>query len=192
MKPIYTKNRTIGILGGSFNPAHAGHLHISEYALKALGFDEIWWLVSPKNPLKSADSLADYSERFASAKKITKHNCKIFVSNLEQKIGTKYSYQTIAALQHRYHGTNFVWLMGADNLAGFHKWQRWQSILQMLPIVVFDRAPYSFTSLASKTFLRMRKFIGANNAPSLRFIRLKRDANSSTNIRKNASAVGND
>ncbi len=176
MKPIYTKNRVVGLLGGSFNPAHAGHLHISEYALAALGIDEIWWLVSPKNPLKNADSLADYSERFASAKAITKGNRRIFVSDIEQKIGVKYTYQTIEYLQNKYKGTKFVWLMGADNLAGFHRWQRWQDILRMLPIIVFDRAPYSFTSLASKTNLRMRR--------SIRFARLRRDAHSSTEIRK--------
>lgn len=183
MKPIYTKNRTIGLLGGSFNPAHAGHLHISEYALNMLGIDEIWWLVSPQNPLKSKDDMADYGERFISAKKITAKNRKIFVSDIERKIGTKYTYQTIYELQKRYHGTNFIWLMGADNLAGFHHWQRWQEILRLVPIVVFDRAPYSFTSLASKTYLRMRKFLNAGKTPSLSFVRLKRDANSSTAIR---------
>jgi len=177
VKPIYTKNRVVGLFGGSFNPAHSGHLHISEYALKKLGMDEIWWLVSPKNPLKSADSLADYSERFASAKELTKHNRQIFVSDIEQKIGTKYSYQTIAYLQKKHKGTRFIWLMGADNLALFHRWQRWQEILEMLPVTVFDRSPYSFTSLASKTCLRMRR--------NLRFARMRRDPNSSTAIRKN-------
>ena len=194
MKPIYTKNRTIGLLGGSFNPAHAGHLHISEHALKTLGIDEVWWLVSPQNPLKSADSLADYGERFASAKAITKHNRRIFVSDIEKLINTRYTYQTLVQLQKRYHGTRFVWLMGADNLAGFHRWQHWQSILHLLPIVVFDRSPYSFVSLASKTYLRMQKFLQKSydfnyntdcyNAPSLRFVHLKRDEHSSTNIRK--------
>jgi nicotinate-nucleotide adenylyltransferase len=230
VKPIYTKNRTIGLLGGSFNPAHAGHLHISEHALNTLGLDEIWWLVSPQNPLKSKDDMADYGERFASAVAITKSNKKIFVSDIEQKIGTKYTYQTISELQKRYHGTHFIWLMGADNLAGFHRWQRWQEILRLVPIVVFDRAPYSFTSLASKTYLRMRKFLNVNSLhknstppsdrhpaldtvsrdkpndgicntrprgkhgvttsldmkntrQSLSFVRLKRDANSSTAIR---------
>ncbi len=194
MKPIYTKNRTIGLLGGSFNPAHAGHLHISEHALKTLGIDEVWWLVSPQNPLKSADSLADYSERFASAKVITKHNRRIFVSDIEKHINTRYTYQTLVQLQKRYHGTRFVWLMGADNLAGFHRWQHWQLILRLIPIVVFDRSPYSFVSLASKTYQRMSKFLLKStdyncntdccSAPSLRFVHLKRDEHSSTSIRK--------
>ncbi|MEQ1790542.1 MAG: nicotinate (nicotinamide) nucleotide adenylyltransferase [Rickettsiales bacterium] len=191
MKPIYTKNRTIALLGGSFNPAHAGHLHISEYALKTLKVDEVWWLVSPKNPLKSADSLADYSERFASAMFITKHNRRIFVSNFEKNISTNYTYHSLTQLKKHYHGTNFIWLMGADNLAGFHNWQHWQDILKIFPVLVFDRAPYSFTSLASKTYLRMRRFllnnkhsVHAQTTPSLRFIHLKRNANSATNLRK--------
>jgi nicotinate-nucleotide adenylyltransferase len=191
LNPIYTKNRIIGLLGGSFNPAHCGHLHISEYALNALGMDEIWWLVSPQNPLKPVGSLADYNERFEFAKIITKRNRHIFVSDIEQKIDTQYTYQTLSELKKRYRGTDFVWLMGADNLAGFHRWQHWQSILNLLPIVVFDRAPYSFTSLSSKTYQRMRRFLLNNQnascnskTPSLRFIHLKRDQNSSTNIRK--------
>ena len=191
MKPIYTKNRVVGLLGGSFNPAHSGHLHISEYALNALGIDEIWWLVSPQNPLKPVDGMADYAERFAFAKTITKRNKRIFVSGIEKYMNTQYTYQTLTQLKEYYPGTNFVWLMGADNLASFHLWQHWQSILKLIPVVVFDRAPYSFTSLSSKTYQRMRRFLLKNQdysrnteVPSLRFIHLKRDAHSSTNIRK--------
>ena len=179
------------MLGGSFNPAHAGHLHISEYALKTLRIGEIWWLVSPQNPLKSKDSMGDYVERFASAQSITRHNRRIFVSNIEQRINTSYSYQTISTLKKLYPGTNFIWLMGADNLAGFHRWQHWQSIIKLVPIVVFDRAPYSFTSISSKTYQRMHRFLLNNHnsttgspTPSLRFVRLKRDQHSSTCIRK--------
>lgn len=153
--------------------------------------DEIWWLVSPQNPLKAIGSLGDYSERFEFAKNITKRNKHIFVSDIERKINTKYTYQTLYKLQKRYPGTVFIWLMGADNLAGFHLWQHWQSILKMMPIVVFDRAPYSFTSLSSKTYQRMRRFLlnnqdlaFNNKIPSLRFIHLQRDPNSSTDIRK--------
>lgn len=179
------------MLGGSFNPAHNGHLHISEYALKKLGIDEIWWLVSPQNPLKSVDGMGDYSERYEFAKNITQKNRRIFVSDIEKHINTQYTYHTLSELKKRYKGTNFIWLMGADNLAGFHFWQHWQSILKMMPIVVFDRAPYSFTSLSSKTYQRMRRFLlnnqdlsFNNKIPSLRFIHLQRDPNSSTDIRK--------
>lgn len=191
MKPVYTKNRVIGLLGGSFNPAHAGHLHISNYALNKLKLDEIWWLVSPQNPLKSTDDMADYDERFKSAISITKYNRRILISDIEKKLGTNYTYQTLSQIKKRYKGTNFVWLMGADNLAGFHKWQHWQRILELMPIIVFDRSPYSFTSLASKTYQRMLLFLQNNNhnvrtatTPSLHFIHLRRDPHSSTNLRK--------
>jgi nicotinate-nucleotide adenylyltransferase len=190
LKPIYTKNRIIGLLGGSFNPAHLGHLHISKYALNCLGIDEVWWLVSPQNPLKPVGGMADYKERFEYAKKITNGNKRIFVSDIEQKINTQYTYETLSKLQKHYAGTNFVWMMGADNLATFHRWQHWQLILKLMPIMVFDRAPYSFTSLSSKTYQRMRRFLlnhsnqnYNNKIPSLRFIHLKRDHHSSTNIR---------
>lgn len=154
--------------------------------------DAVWWLVSPQNPLKSADIMADYNERFSSAKNITRHNRNIFISDIEQKINTRYTYHTLSQLKKRYPNTKFIWLMGADNLSGFHRWQHWQRILELVPIVVFDRAPYSFVSLTSKTYIYMRKFLlNKNNTtkhdyqiPSLKFIRLKRNNTSSTAIRK--------
>lgn len=135
--------------------------------------------------------MADYRERFEFAKKITKNYRRIFVSDIEQKINTRFTYESLSKLKTLYPGTNFVWLMGADNLATFHHWQHWQSILKLMPVVVFDRAPYSFTSLSSKAYQRMRRFLLNNGnsvcnrkIPSLRFIHLKRDSTSATNIRK--------
>jgi len=184
-------NRTIGLLGGSFNPAHGGHLHITLHALKSLKLDEVWWLVSPHNPLKSPSSLAAYEERLQSARNIAAHHKRIRVLDIEARLGARYSYQTIALLKRRFPSTNFVWLMGADNLAQFHRWRRWQHILSTIPIVVFDRAPYSHTSLRSKTYLRAHKFLlKANNinrfdhAPCFVFVHLRRDPLSSTTIRK--------
>ena len=175
-KPIHTKNRTIGLLGGSFNPAHGGHLHISLHALNRLKFDEIWWLVSPKNPLKSAADLASYEQRLACAKRVAA-SCpkRLHVLDIEAKFGTKYSYQTIALLKARFPGTHFVWMMGADNLAQFHRWRRWEKILSTIPVVVFDRAPYSHTALRSKAMIRGGKY--------LKFIHLKRNPLSSTWLR---------
>lgn len=191
LKPIYTKNRTVGILGGSFNPAHLGHLYISEYALKKLGIDEIWWLVSPHNPLKDKNTLADYNHRLKSARNITSSNRNIYVSDVENRLKLKYTYKTIVTLKKSYHGTNFIWLMGADNLAGFHKWQNWQDILRLVPVIVFDRSPYSFSSLKSKTYIKMKRFllndsgiIARRTAPTLHFVHLKRSPYSSTDIRK--------
>lgn len=191
MRAIYTRNRTIGLLGGSFNPAHGGHLHITLYALKKLKLDAVWWLVSPKNPLKAKDSLASYAQRLESSRVMAKQHPRIVVSDIEAKMGTRYSWQTIQMLKRRYPGTRFVWLMGADNLAQFHRWRRWQKILQELPVVVFDRAPYSHTSLRSKALIYSRKFrvppadfTPAKPAPCLSFVHLKRDALSSTALRK--------
>jgi nicotinate-nucleotide adenylyltransferase len=191
VKPIYTKNRTIGLLGGSFNPAHSGHLAITLYALKKLGLDQVWWLVSPKNPLKSVDTLASYEERLRSARDMAAHDHRIIVSDIEAEWATKYSYQTIGRLIKKYPGTRFVWLMGADNLEHFHRWRCWQKITQMLPIIVFDRVPYSHTALRSKAALQSRRFLMKNMKirhmkcpPALQFVHLKRAPESSSELRK--------
>ncbi len=139
----------IGLLGGSFNPAHEGHLHISLEALKRLGLDEIWWLVSPANPLKDPATLADYAERLAGAQIAAAHP-RIRVLDNEQKLGTRYTIDTLKALQRRYPDVGFVWLMGADNLTSFHRWRRWREITRRVPIAVFDRVPYQHGALSSR------------------------------------------
>ncbi len=147
-------HRTIGLLGGSFNPAHAGHVHISREALKRLGVDEVWWLVSPHNPLKNKADLADYSERLAGAQAMTAKEPRIRVTDMEQHLGTRYTADTLAALSRLFPHITFIWLMGADNLAGFHRWQRWQWVMQHYRIAVFDRAPFSHNALRSPAALR--------------------------------------
>jgi len=191
MTPIHTQHRTIGLLGGSFNPAHGGHLHITLHALHKLHFDEVWWLVSPRNPLKSAESLASYEQRLASAKAVAAQVPRVRVLDIEKTAGTRYSYEILALLQSKFPATNFAWMMGADNLAQFHRWKRWQHILASVPLVVFDRAPYSHTSLRSKTMIRARRFLlksidisALGAAPRLVFVHLKRDPISSSFLRK--------
>ncbi|GAB4542905.1 MAG: nicotinate-nucleotide adenylyltransferase [Parvularculaceae bacterium] len=138
----------IGLLGGSFNPAHDGHRHISLVALRRLALDRIWWLVSPQNPLKQAAELDDYGNRFESARAASAHP-RIFVSDFERRHRLIYTIDTIRELRRRYRGVRFVWLMGADNLAGFHRWRSWREIAQRIPIAVFARpgseirAPFS-------------------------------------------------
>lgn len=195
VKPIHTKNRTIGLLGGSFNPAHGGHLHITLYALNKLGLDEVWWLVSPRNPLKEADSLASYAQRLESAEEVARTHPRIRVLDIEKRFGTRYSYQTLEVLKQRFPGTRFVWMIGADNLAQFHRWKRWQAVLAAVPVVVFDRAPYSHTALRSKAYLRTSRFLLKNidigalpPSPCLVFIHLKRAPQSSTGLRKRLGA----
>ncbi len=153
--------RRVGLLGGSFNPAHDGHVHISLLALKKLGLDQVWWLVSPQNPLKPARGMAPFAERKASAKRIAADR-RILVSDLEAQLGTRYTIDTLEALKHRFPRTDFVWLMGADNLAGFHRWRRWQDIFATVPIAVFDRPTYSPGALASRAARHFARFRRTN------------------------------
>lgn len=150
---ILRHGKRIGLLGGSFNPAHAGHLHISLEAMKRLGLDEIWWLVSPQNPLKKADEMNDYALRLAHAQHVANHP-RIRVLDLEQRHGLRYTIDTIRFLKSRQRGTRFVWLMGADNLAGFHRWRAWRTIAALVPIAVLDRAPFALRALRGRFALR--------------------------------------
>jgi nicotinate-nucleotide adenylyltransferase len=189
--PIHSKYRVIGLLGGSFNPAHEAHLYLSLYALKHLPLDEIWWLVSPQNPLKSPKSLAPYDKRIASAKAITKASPRIRVLDIEAQHHCYYTQQTVALLQRRFRGTHFVWLMGADNLSQFHHWRGWQMIARQIPLMVFDRLPHSHTVQRSKAYQKNRRFLIKNigvdalkHAPSLGFFPMPRQKLSATQLRK--------
>lgn len=135
--PALAKGRSIGLLGGSFDPAHSGHAHITLSALKRFALDEVWWLISPGNPLKTK-SPASLEKRIATAKNVMDHP-RVRITSLEQELGTQYTADTIAALQNRFRGAHFVWLMGADNLATFHTWDRWEDIVSMVPIGVLAR-----------------------------------------------------
>lgn len=135
--PLARAGQTIGLFGGSFDPAHPGHLHVSREALKRFGLDRVWWLVSPGNPLK-AHGPAPLAQRLAVARALVDHP-RIIVTDIEARIGTRYTAQTIAALQALYPGVRFVWLMGADNLAQFHRWQDWQEIMGRVAVGVLAR-----------------------------------------------------
>ena len=139
----------IGLLGGSFNPAHGGHRAISLAALRALDLDEVWWLVSPGNPLKERVSdMAPFAARFASAVRVARH-APIRVSALERRLGTRYTVDTLARLVRRYPKKRFVWLMGSDNLAQFHRWKDWRRIAREVPIAVIARPGYEHAALAA-------------------------------------------
>ncbi len=152
------KPHVIGLLGGSFNPAHAGHVHLSHEALKRLKLDAVWWLVSPHNPLKSKSNLADYNTRLGFAKEIAHHHPHIEVSDIEAAQHLYYTIDTVTALQQQHPNTRFVWLMGADNLAQFTRWKSWEKLFERIPIAVFDRAPFSYAALSSKAAIRYRRF----------------------------------
>lgn len=186
------RKRRIGLLGGSFNPAHAGHVHISHEALKRLKLDEIWWLVSPQNPLKSADDLADYETRFATAQRLTR-DPRIRVLGIEAAQGLRYTVDTVRFLQARHRDCCFVWLMGADNLAQFHRWRSWREIARMVPIAVLDRAPFSLHALHgrfARTFAKSRVFgveaaaIMTDPTPCWVYLTIPRHPLSATELRK--------
>ena len=145
----------IGLLGGSFNPAHEGHFYISCEALKRLRLDAVWWLVSPQNPLKAADDMAPLAARAASARAVARHP-RIQVTTIEDQLGTSYSVDTIARLQQRFPAARFVWLMGADNLAQMPQWRRWTQIFNSVSIAVFARETYDFNALAGVAAHRYR------------------------------------
>ena len=146
--PLYSNGMRIGLLGGSFNPPHEAHRAISLFAIKRLKLDRVWWLVTPGNPLKSNGALNDLDTRMAAAREMA-DDPRIDISCLEAVIGVRYTVDTISYLRRRASGLRFVWIMGADNLAQFHRWQNWRRIASEVPIAVIDRPPQSFRALAA-------------------------------------------
>jgi len=184
-----TKGRTIGLYGGSFNPAHKGHLHIANEAIKRLGLDEIWLLVSPGNPLKSETGMAPFEQRLASIRTLVGSHPKMHVTDIEQTLATRFTCDTIHALHSSLPEANFIWVMGADNLVGFNKWQNWQDITEMLPIAVFDRAGYAIQGFSSDLARHYRKFrttaktLKRTLAPAWAFVTIPRHDGCATDIR---------
>ena len=183
--------KNIGLLGGSFDPPHKGHLYISLEAKKILKLDEIWWLVTPKNPLKISEP-ATYSERVYNCKLITRGK-PIKVYEIEKKINSKYTYQSLKYILNNYKNIKFFWLMGADNLIHFHKWQKWKQIFNNISIVVFKRHGYNnkaLKSIALKTYSQSQIFSNPINKkyfeelPSWTWIENREINISSSEIRK--------
>jgi len=151
------RHRRIGLLGGSFNPAHDGHLHISRLALRRLQLDEVWWLVSPQNPLKPTTGMVPFVERLEGAARVAAAERRIRVSNIEAGLRSTYTADTIQALRRRFPCTRFVWLMGGDNLAQLPYWKRWQDIVRSVPLAVFDRPGTALRALAGKAAQRFAR-----------------------------------
>jgi nicotinate-nucleotide adenylyltransferase len=181
----------IGLLGGSFNPAHQGHRRLSLGALEALGLDQIWWLVSPGNPLKEKEGMAPLAARFASAR-MAARRAPIKVTAIERELGTVYTVETIEALVRLYPDKRFIWLMGADNLAQFHLWRDWRKIASLVPIAVIDRPGYDGAALSAPAMGWLRRFVRsaamARNwtewrPPALVQLQLPPDPTSATAIR---------
>jgi len=151
--PVAAPNMRIGLLGGSFNPAHEGHRHASLVALARLGLDRVWWLVSPGNPLKRGAKHPPLAERVAAAKKIA-HHPRIVVTGFEGAQSSTYTVDAVRLLKRRFPHVNFVWLMGADNLGDVHRWRAWEEIFQLVPIAVLDRPGFRLKARASKAAQR--------------------------------------
>jgi nicotinate-nucleotide adenylyltransferase len=180
-----------GLLGGSFNPAHRGHRRISAAAIRALGLDELWWLVSPGNPLKPAEGMAPLPARFASARRMAR-GLPIRATAIERELGTRYTIDTLEALIRLYPDRRFLWLMGADNLAQFHLWRHWRKIARTVPIAVVSRPGYEEDALAARAMGWLRRYVRpADQArlwtewrpPALVLLRLPLDPTSATGIR---------
>ena len=184
--------KTVGLLGGSFNPAHDGHRYISLQALKLLELDEVWWLVSPLNPLKNEGDMASYERRLETAREVARHS-RIKVSDIESRIGTRYTIDTLTQLKELYPDTNFVWLMGADNLLQLPRWYRWRDIMRTVPIAVFARKHYALKALHGIAARRFRLYrqdpqnavnLAFGKPPAWVFLPIRKHPASSTEIRQ--------
>ena len=181
----------IGLLGGSFNPAHKGHLEISTLALNLLKLDKVWWLVTPQNPLKTEEGMAPLAQRFRSAEFIA-GSFPIEVTDIESELGNTYTVETLLALKNRYPEARFVWLMGADNLCEVHRWKDWSKIFYTVPIAIFARPKYSLRaekSWAARRFARHRVktyragTLATRRAPAWIIFKRPLNPESATNIR---------
>ena len=187
----------IGLFGGSFNPPHEGHLLVARMALKRLGLDRIWWLVTTGNPLKTLSGLPPLAQRMAAARQLAQ-DPRIIVTGFEQNIGSRYTYDTLHYLRQRCGGVKFVWLMGADNLVQLHRWQRWRDIARAMPIAVIDRPGSTLRAASAPAAQALRSYRVAESdakllpglaAPAFVFIHGRRSKLSSSALR-NAAGSG--
>lgn len=180
-----------GLLGGSFNPAHGGHRTISLFALSALALDDVWWLVSPGNPLKPKKGMAPLAARLASTRKQTRRS-RLRASAVERELGTLYTIDTLRALTRRYPNRRFIWIMGADNLVQFSGWRQWRDIARMMPIAVIARPGYDAPAMSAPAMAWFRRFVRRPNqmkswtrwsTPALVHLRFRPDPRSATAFR---------
>lgn len=195
--PPHAPGLRIGLFGGSFNPAHDGHRLASLTALRRLGLDRVWWLVSPGNPLKDNSALPPLAERIAIAREVAAHG-RIQVTGIEASLQTRYTADTLRALKRRCPGVRFVWIMGSDNLAGFHRWNEWRAIARMMPIAVIDRPGSTLRSVASPAAAWLARWrapesrarsLALQNPPAWVFLHGRRSELSSTAIRQHSETV---
>jgi nicotinate-nucleotide adenylyltransferase len=183
------RRRKVGLLGGSFNPAHDGHLHAALAALGRLRLDQVWFLVSPQNPLKHTKGMAPFRARLAAAQKVQGRHPSLFATGIESGLGTRFTVDTVAKLKQRFPLTRFVWLMGADNLFQISSWNRWVRLFHLVPVAIIDRPPYSRAVLAAKAATRFASYRRPNRAlldralPAWTFLHIRRHPASASEIR---------
>ena len=192
--PVAGRGQVVGLLGGSFDPAHDGHVQITRTALRRFGLDHVWWLVSPGNPLKPRGP-APMEERLAQARSVMRHP-RVTVTDVEMRLGTRFTAQTLRGLVARYPGVRFVWLMGADNLTQFHRWQDWRWIMTHVPVGVIARpadrllsrfSPAARIFRASRVPAAASGSLGDRRAPAWCFINMPLNDASSTALRARAT-----
>jgi nicotinate-nucleotide adenylyltransferase len=190
--PRWTPGQRIGLMGGSFNPAHEGHLLASRLALRRLKLDRLWWLVTPGNPLKPIDGLQPLAARILAARAIAR-DPRIALTGFEAEIGAHYTYDSIVWLLRRAPTVRFVWIMGADNLLQFHLWRRWREMAQLLPIAVVDRPGSTLRALNSQAAGALAPFrvpereaagFATKRPPAIIFLHGPRSSLSSSAIRR--------
>jgi len=177
------KGLRIGLLGGSFNPAHEGHLYVSEIALKRLGLDYVWWLVAPQNPLKAVADMAPLKTRLAASRALAGRHPRVIVSDVERVLGTCYTIDTLKALCRRFPDQRFIWLMGSDNLKQFHRWRRWKEIAALMPIAVILRPGSVLAPLHAKAMQRFARRRNFRKLPAIVPVDGRRNEASATAIR---------
>jgi nicotinate-nucleotide adenylyltransferase len=187
----------IGLLGGSFNPAHGGHIYASALALKRLRLDYVWWLVAPQNPLKDTHGMAAFDARLSGARAVAQHP-RIVVTGIESALGTRFTIDTLRALKRRFPGVHFVWLMGSDNLLQLPRWRDWQAIFASVPIAVVARPGSEVAARASKAAVRFRtsyvapdRHFSVMPAPAWTILDSRRNPVSATGLRTGATLAKN-
>jgi nicotinate-nucleotide adenylyltransferase len=180
----------IGLLGGSFNPPHDGHVHVSDAALKKLRLDYVWWLVSPQNPLKPSRGMASFAKRLDAAKRLAIRHPRMIATGIEQELGTRFTIDSLRALKRRFPELSFVWLMGSDNLVQIPRWRRWQQIFAEVPVAVVARPGSALPARQSKAANRFKSAALPADAqfadakpPAWTVIEVKRNPTSGTRLR---------
>lgn len=189
---IAARHRTTGLLGGSFNPAHGGHRRLSLAAIDALGLDDLWWLVSPGNPLKPLAGMGPLEARVARATEVARRS-PIRVTAIEARLGTRYTVDTVRALVRRFPRRRFVWIIGADNLGQLHRWRRWRDLARLVPIAVMVRPAYIGMAAATPATAWLRRFVRPTpdtvnwtrwSTPAIVLLHMRPDPSSATAIRR--------